>query len=93
MEEKIRILNKQLKDKMHERIRLTKSARKSSSNLSVEVTRKSSSKRKSSSSPLRAIEGRTAECMVSPDYYSDSGVHTSSTFVRSERNSPPEYEV
>ncbi|XP_045204185.2 gamma-aminobutyric acid type B receptor subunit 1-like [Mercenaria mercenaria] len=91
MEEKVRTLNRQLKEKMQERIRLTTS-KGITSNLTVETNRKSS-KTKPSYSPTQVLEMRTPECMISSDYYSDSGIHTCSTVIRSTKNSPSENEV
>lgn len=92
MEEKVRKLKKQLKERTDERIRLSTNRGKHS-NLTVEVTHTPYTKTKSSNSPTKVVQIRTPECMISPDYYSDSGVHTSSTVLRSARNSPSEHEV
>ncbi|XP_060587127.1 gamma-aminobutyric acid type B receptor subunit 1-like [Ruditapes philippinarum] len=92
MEEKVRTLNKQLKEKMQERIRLTTN-KCNNSNLSVDHTCVQNNKKPSTYSPSKTDVIKTPECMISPDYFSDSGVHTYSTVIRSARNSPSENEV
>lgn len=85
MEEKVRTLNKQLQDKMRQRVQLTHNANDNNLKVANDVNVKCVP-----SSVVRTVEIRTPDCTISPDYYSDSGVHTSSTIVRSPRNSPSE---
>lgn len=92
MEEKVRTLNKQLKEKMQERIRLTTN-KCNNSNLSVDRTCIQSYNKPLSNSPTKAMDIRTPDCIISPDYFSDSGIHTYSTVIRSVRSSPSENEV
>lgn len=83
MEEKVRNLNKKLQEKMRQRVKLSAEGTKVENNV------------KNSSYPSNCLTAdiRTADCIISTDYYSDSGVHTSSTVIRSARNSPSENEV
>lgn len=91
MEERVKDLNRKLQQKMHQRVKL--SSKDNNTNLTVEQNTRVTSLENSSKLTAHTIEIRTPEnCMISSDYYSDSGVHTSS-LIRSSRNSPSENDM
>ena len=92
MEERVRELNRKLQEKMRQRVKI--SSKDNHSNLTVEHSNsRVTSLDNSSKLSAHNIEIRTPDCcMISSDYYSDSGVHTGSV-IRSARNSPSENEI
>ncbi|KAL4219318.1 Gamma-aminobutyric acid type B receptor subunit 1 [Mactra antiquata] len=83
MEERVRTLNKQLQDKMRQRVKLTNHVNENNLKVNNDI------KGHIDTTPsLHPVEIRTPECMISPDYYSDSGIHTNSTIIRSPKTSP-----
>lgn len=90
MEERVKDLNRKLQEKMRQRVKL--SSKDNHSNLTVEHNSRVTSL-ENSNLAAHNIEIRTPDCcLISSDFYSDSGVHTGS-IIRSSRNSPSENEI
>ena len=89
MEERVRELNRQLQEKMRQRIELSAKGNKSASDsnhISVPSRQNTPTIQNKVNSK---VEIRTPdEVILNQDYYSDSGVATSSFTVSSKRNSP-----
>lgn len=91
MEERVKELNRKLQEKMRQRVKL--SSMDNHSNITADHNTRVTSPENSSKLSAHHIEIRTPEsCMISSEYYSDSGVHTGS-ITRSSRNSPSENEI
>ena len=87
MEEKVHELNRQLQEKMRQRVELSAKGNKSASDSNHIVTSRNQLK------PNTRVEIRTPDdFLISPEYYSDSGVATSSFTISSKRNSHSEHD-
>ena len=98
MEQRVLELNKQLQEKMRQRVKMSKKANNSNataeSNHTAASTTANAVQQSSSSTSGKIIEIRTPDdVMINSDYYSDSGVHVSSLAARSTRTSPSDNEV
>ena len=89
MEERVRELNRQLQDKMRQRVVLSAKGNKSASDSNHIAVPSSHNTPTIQNRVHSKVEIRTPEdVMINQDYYSDSGVATSSFTVSSKRNSP-----
>lgn len=87
MEERVRELNRQLQEKMRQRIELSAKENKPASDSNHVLNPPCSQIKLNSKVEIRTPDENTIN-PISPDYYSDSGVATSSFTISSKRNSP-----